>query len=145
MCIWMSIDWHVSHLHVLKIDLRPAFHWNLKQLFIFVVAEYESDKNVRAHQFAIDPAHFDTDAALTFWTRSIPSSAAESSYYLGQDHHSFGRRAAQIDRWIREVRADRSRSRAQVPSHLLSCDCCINWYSQIVSLEVTERINCCRT
>ena len=26
----------------LKADLRPAFHWNLKQLFVFVVAEYES-------------------------------------------------------------------------------------------------------
>lgn len=26
----------------LKADLRPAFHWNIKQLFVFVVAEYES-------------------------------------------------------------------------------------------------------
>ena len=26
-------------------DLRPAFHWNLKQLFVYVVAEYESAKN----------------------------------------------------------------------------------------------------
>jgi signal peptidase complex subunit 3 len=26
-------------------DLRPAFHWNLHQLFVFVVAEYESDAN----------------------------------------------------------------------------------------------------
>jgi len=26
----------------LKADFRPAFHWNLKQLFVFVVAEYES-------------------------------------------------------------------------------------------------------
>jgi|LauGreSBDMM110SN_4_FD.fasta_scaffold101836_1 signal peptidase complex subunit 3 len=26
----------------LKADLRPAWHWNLKQLFVFVVAEYES-------------------------------------------------------------------------------------------------------
>jgi len=26
-------------------DLREAFHWNIKQLFVFVVAEYESDKN----------------------------------------------------------------------------------------------------
>mmetsp|Transcript_24219 Transcript_24219/g.22024 ORF Transcript_24219/g.22024 Transcript_24219/m.22024 type:complete len:170 (+) Transcript_24219:35-544(+) len=30
----------------LNADLRPAFHWNLKQLFVFVVAEYESDLNV---------------------------------------------------------------------------------------------------
>ena len=28
------------------IDLRPAFHWNLKQLFVFVLAEYESKANV---------------------------------------------------------------------------------------------------
>ena len=26
-------------------DLRPAFHWNLKQLFVFVLAEYESPTN----------------------------------------------------------------------------------------------------
>jgi len=26
-------------------DLSPAFHWNLKQLFVFVVAEYESSTN----------------------------------------------------------------------------------------------------
>lgn len=26
----------------LKADLRPAFHWNIKQLFVYVVAEYES-------------------------------------------------------------------------------------------------------
>ena len=29
-----------------NIDLTPAFHWNIKQLFVFVVAEYESDANV---------------------------------------------------------------------------------------------------
>lgn len=28
----------------LDADMRPAFHWNLKQLFVFVVAEYESKK-----------------------------------------------------------------------------------------------------
>eukprot|EP01039_Chlorochromonas_danica_P006560 gene6560-7238_t len=26
-------------------DLRPAFHWNLKQLFVFVLAEYETKAN----------------------------------------------------------------------------------------------------
>lgn len=31
---------------LLSTDLRPAFHWNLKQLFVFVVAEYESATNV---------------------------------------------------------------------------------------------------
>lgn len=36
-----------SHELVSYADLRPAFHWNLKQLFVFVVAEYESSTNVR--------------------------------------------------------------------------------------------------
>mmetsp|Transcript_19417 Transcript_19417/g.58693 ORF Transcript_19417/g.58693 Transcript_19417/m.58693 type:complete len:175 (-) Transcript_19417:111-635(-) len=26
-------------------DLRPAFNWNVKQLFVFVVAEYETETN----------------------------------------------------------------------------------------------------
>ena len=26
-------------------DFRPAFHWNVKQLFVFVVAEYTSKAN----------------------------------------------------------------------------------------------------
>lgn len=29
----------------LDVDLRPAFHWNIKQLFVFVVASYETEKN----------------------------------------------------------------------------------------------------
>ena len=29
----------------LNADLSPAFHWNLKQLFVFVVAEYATPKN----------------------------------------------------------------------------------------------------
>ena len=29
----------------LKADMRPAFHWNIKQLFVYVVASYESKKN----------------------------------------------------------------------------------------------------
>lgn len=27
----------------LSADLRPAFHWNIKQLYVFVVAEWETD------------------------------------------------------------------------------------------------------
>ena len=27
----------------LKVDLTPAFHWNIKQLFVYVVANYETD------------------------------------------------------------------------------------------------------
>ncbi|EWM24344.1 microsomal signal peptidase 23 kd [Nannochloropsis gaditana] len=30
----------------LKADLSPAFDWNIKQLFVFLVVEYESKKNV---------------------------------------------------------------------------------------------------
>uniref|UniRef100_A0A7S4J3F9 Signal peptidase complex subunit 3 n=1 Tax=Odontella aurita TaxID=265563 RepID=A0A7S4J3F9_9STRA len=29
----------------IDVDLRPAFHWNIKQLFVYVVASYESDTN----------------------------------------------------------------------------------------------------
>jgi len=29
----------------LNVDLRPAFHWNIKQLFVFVVATYATDTN----------------------------------------------------------------------------------------------------
>lgn len=29
----------------LHVDLNPAFHWNIKQLFVYVVASYKSDKN----------------------------------------------------------------------------------------------------
>ena len=33
----LAIDLHA--------DMRPAFHWNLKQLFVYVVAEYPSKRN----------------------------------------------------------------------------------------------------
>lgn len=29
----------------LHVDLNPAFHWNIKQLFVYVVASYESKTN----------------------------------------------------------------------------------------------------
>ena len=29
----------------LDVDFKPAFHWNIKQLFVYVVASYESNKN----------------------------------------------------------------------------------------------------
>ena len=29
----------------LDVDFTPAFHWNIKQLFVYVVASYESNKN----------------------------------------------------------------------------------------------------
>ncbi len=39
---------HLHHwfIYLYLSDLRPAFHWNLKQLFVFVVAEYETKANV---------------------------------------------------------------------------------------------------
>jgi signal peptidase complex subunit 3 len=27
----------------LKVDLEPAFHWNIKQLFVYVIATYEAE------------------------------------------------------------------------------------------------------
>ncbi|CAB9497841.1 peptidase complex subunit 3 [Seminavis robusta] len=36
----------------LKADMTPAFHWNIKQLFVYVVASYESTKN-RNNQIVI--------------------------------------------------------------------------------------------
>jgi signal peptidase complex subunit 3 len=29
----------------IDVDLTPAFHWNIKQLFVYVIASYESDRN----------------------------------------------------------------------------------------------------
>lgn len=29
----------------LEADMRPAFNWNVKQLFVYVLAEYKSEKN----------------------------------------------------------------------------------------------------
>jgi len=29
----------------LDVDLNPAFHWNIKQLFVYVVATYKTKKN----------------------------------------------------------------------------------------------------
>lgn len=29
----------------LHVDLRPAFHWNIKQLFVYVVASYQTETN----------------------------------------------------------------------------------------------------
>jgi signal peptidase complex subunit 3 len=30
----------------LKVDLGPAFHWNIKQLFVYVVAQYETEGRI---------------------------------------------------------------------------------------------------
>jgi len=31
----------------INVDLNPAFHWNIKQLFVYVVAEYATSRNPR--------------------------------------------------------------------------------------------------
>ena len=30
----------------IKVDLAPAFHWNIKQLFVYVVAQYETEGRI---------------------------------------------------------------------------------------------------
>ena len=47
-CVCVSV-YHLllsSNVFLSFIDLQPAFHWNLKQLFVFIVAEYETKTNV---------------------------------------------------------------------------------------------------
>lgn len=42
-----------SVVHVLAwSDLAPAFDWNIKQLFVFLVVEYQTTKNVSSHFIA---------------------------------------------------------------------------------------------
>ena len=33
-------------------DLRSVFNWNVKQLFVYITAEYETEANVRARTYA---------------------------------------------------------------------------------------------
>lgn len=56
----------------LDADLRPAFHWNLKQLFVYVVAEYESKKN-KLNQVVIWDAIIESvdDAHIQFKKQSV--------------------------------------------------------------------------
>lgn len=37
----------------LDVDLTPAFHWNLKQLFVYVVATYETPEDGRTNQVVL--------------------------------------------------------------------------------------------
>jgi len=56
----------------LDADLRPAFHWNLKQLFVYVVAEYESKRN-KLNQVVIWDAIIQSadDAHIRFKEQSV--------------------------------------------------------------------------
>ena len=47
----------------LHVDLTPAFHWNVKQLFVYVVASYKSDKNSLNHVVLWDKIVENTDPA----------------------------------------------------------------------------------
>lgn len=44
-------------------DLSSVFHWNVKQLFVFLIAEYTSDTNVRPEHVVV---------WLQLWGRSSP-------------------------------------------------------------------------
>jgi signal peptidase complex subunit 3 len=37
----LSFDIHV--------DMEPAFHWNIKQIFVYVIASYKTDTNPKNH------------------------------------------------------------------------------------------------
>lgn len=103
------LQWPLLGIHT---DLRPAFHWNLKQLFVFVVAEYESSTNVRFKTntfFAYVDYVFSLKIIIGRWY--FPS---ESSNYMGQNHHIKRSRFNKRVEWVREVCVDWSRTRAKV-------------------------------
>lgn len=51
----------------LKVDLRPAFHWNIKQLFVYVVAIYETE---------------DRTNEVVLWDKIVEASSDDSSKVL---------------------------------------------------------------
>lgn len=52
-------------------DLRPAFHWNLKQLFVFVLAEYESEENVRVILHVLSSALLNNHLCFFSWLQPL--------------------------------------------------------------------------
>ena len=57
-CLTLVSGVMVSHVYVWILDLAPAFNWNIKQLFVFLVAEYKSKKNVSPSFSALWVAKF---------------------------------------------------------------------------------------
>jgi len=56
----------------LNVDLNPAFHWNIKQLFVYVVAEYKSSKNPRNQ--------------IVLWDRIVEASDPREERVIAQDN-----------------------------------------------------------
>ena len=53
-------------------DLRPAFHWNIKQLFVYVVAEYATETNPRNQ--------------IILWDKIVEASEPDDAKVLKQDN-----------------------------------------------------------
>lgn len=56
----------------LNVDLNPAFHWNIKQLFVYVVAEYSTDRNPRNQ--------------IVLWDRIVEASESREAKVIKQDN-----------------------------------------------------------
>mmetsp|Transcript_1107 Transcript_1107/g.1524 ORF Transcript_1107/g.1524 Transcript_1107/m.1524 type:complete len:177 (-) Transcript_1107:241-771(-) len=53
-------------------DLRPAFHWNIKQLFVYVVASYTSDLNPKNQ--------------IVLWDKIVEATDSDHQKILKQDN-----------------------------------------------------------
>lgn len=56
----------------LDVDLNPAFHWNIKQLFVYVVASYKSDKNPKNR--------------IVLWDKIVEATDSPESKVIKQDN-----------------------------------------------------------
>ena len=56
----------------LHVDLNPAFHWNIKQLFVYVVAEYKTDKNPRNQ--------------IVLWDKIVEATSPKETKVIKQDN-----------------------------------------------------------
>lgn len=56
----------------LDVDLKPAFHWNIKQLFVYVVASYKTEKN-KLNQ-------------IVLWDKIIEASDSHESRIIQRDN-----------------------------------------------------------
>jgi signal peptidase complex subunit 3 len=55
----------------LHVDLNPAFHWNIKQLFVYVVASYKSDTN--------------KNNQIVLWDKIVEATDSKQSKIIKQD------------------------------------------------------------
>jgi len=56
----------------LHVDLNPAFHWNIKQLFVYVVAEYKTDKNPKNQ--------------IVLWDKIVEATSPQEAKIIKQDN-----------------------------------------------------------